>query len=530
MAILKDTVVAGSLRATNTIYGTTGQFQTLNIPSSNGGTEYNAGTSGQFARTNGNSAYWGSLSASDININSQTTGTLDVSRGGTGNTTGTATHATTTAAGASDTLYVIGVTSDATTTLKRDTTITLTGGAISITPTSGEGGELRLKAATNATDKNGIAIDNCNGDFRIFGIASADGTTKTDPGTPLVINPYSKTITGGYTITGTLDGSASKINNLTTADAASSTETWRRVWMSYNDNVSGRPAYSDKFVYQTSTNTLKVPHLLIEHTSGGMNEVQIKYSTTVDMALMIDTANQNHGLYDNKASKWMIYGDANGNVQVNGNSTTTTYLQNRGTNVTISDSIWTHNKIGAGDTNTTGGTVWHQRWYQSGLTYTPEGGSATTLSDSGDIVLWLSQTATLNKLWLNMVIDGYVYSQSGFLPTDNNKGTIGTSSLKWNNVYSTTFTGALSGNAASATKVAAKLASTNKTYLLGTQTAITSTAANVDLTGDTGVYLTTTAGELSALKYSVHDTTSTPVEKVRMEWNSTTQSLNFVFV
>ena len=88
----------------------------------------------------------------------------------------------------------------------------------------------------------------------------------------------------------------------------------------------------------------------------------------------------------------------------------------------------------------------------------------------------------------------------------------------------------ITGNAATSTKVAAKLASTNKTYLLGTQTAITSTAANVDLTGDTGVYLTTTAGELSALKYSVHDTTSTPVEKVRMEWNSTTQSLNFVFV
>ena len=45
---------------------------------------------------------------------------------------------------------------------------------------------------------------------------------------------------------------------------------------------------------------------------------------------------------------------------------------------------------------------------------------------------------------------------------------------------------------------------------------------------DSGVYLTTTAGELSSLKYSVHD--STPTEKVRMEWNDTTESLDFIFV
>lgn len=36
-------------------------------------------------------------------------------------------------------------------------------------------------------------------------------------------------------------------------------------------------------------------------------------------------------------------------------------------------------------------------------------------------------------------------------PDANNTGTLGTSSMKWNNVYATTFTGALSGNASSAT-------------------------------------------------------------------------------
>ena len=51
--------------------------------------------------------------------------------------------------------------------------------------------------------------------------------------------------------------SAGKITNLGTGDQASSTETWRRVWISYADNVTGRPAWTDNLVFQTSTNTLK---------------------------------------------------------------------------------------------------------------------------------------------------------------------------------------------------------------------------------------------------------------------------------
>jgi hypothetical protein len=36
-------------------------------------------------------------------------------------------------------------------------------------------------------------------------------------------------------------------------------------------------------------------------------------------------------------------------------------------------------------------------------------------------------------------------------PKTTNVYTLGTSSLKWNNIYATTFTGALSGNASTAT-------------------------------------------------------------------------------
>lgn len=69
MAILKDTIVSGSLRATDTIYGVTGQFTTLKIPTASNGTTYGAGTSGQVLKTNGASVYW----ANDANDNNAVT-------------------------------------------------------------------------------------------------------------------------------------------------------------------------------------------------------------------------------------------------------------------------------------------------------------------------------------------------------------------------------------------------------------------------------------------------------------------------
>ena len=93
---------------------------------------------------------------------------------------------------------------------------TLTGN-LNLKPASGEGGEIHLDASTANRTENGIILDQQGGNFRIFGVPSADGTTKTGSGTPLVINPYSKTITGGYTLTGALSGNASTASKWTTA-------------------------------------------------------------------------------------------------------------------------------------------------------------------------------------------------------------------------------------------------------------------------------------------------------------------------
>lgn len=69
-------------------------------------------------------------------------------------------------------------------------------------PLSGEGGEIHLDASEANDTQAGIVLDQYDSKLRIFGIPSADGTTKTGVGTPLSIDPYSKNISGNYIFTG----------------------------------------------------------------------------------------------------------------------------------------------------------------------------------------------------------------------------------------------------------------------------------------------------------------------------------------
>lgn len=105
-----------------------------------------------------------------------------------------------------------------------------------------------------------------------------------------------------------------------------------------------------------------------------------------------------------------IANDTTGNAAT---ATQTKFLMNRGgSTVTIQDNIWNHNQTPFNHTNAA--TVWHQRWKQSGLTYTPLSGDATAITDSGDLVYWLSAGNTSNVLFLNMAIDGMIYAGGGF--------------------------------------------------------------------------------------------------------------------
>lgn len=66
MALLKDTTVSGSLRATDSIFTTELQTQILNAPLTSNGTEYGPGTDGHILRSNGVSSYWGTVAASEV--------------------------------------------------------------------------------------------------------------------------------------------------------------------------------------------------------------------------------------------------------------------------------------------------------------------------------------------------------------------------------------------------------------------------------------------------------------------------------
>ena len=67
------------------------------------------------------------------------------------------------------------------------------------------------------------------------------------------------------------------------------------------------------------------------------------------------------------------------------------------------------------------------------------------------------------------------------------------------------------------------LAATTKYYITGTTSATTSTGGD---SFDTGVYVTATAGELSAVRYSFN---ISGTEKVHAEWNNTDQCIDFIF-
>ena len=50
--------------------------------------------------------------------------------------------------------------------------------------------------------------------------------------------------------------------------------------------------------------------LVLQHQAGSSKELNIIYSTTIDYWWGVGTANENHGLYDAKTSKWILAASA----------------------------------------------------------------------------------------------------------------------------------------------------------------------------------------------------------------------------
>ena len=73
------------------------------------------------------------------------------------------------------------------------------------------------------------------------------------------------------------------------------------------------------------------------------------------------------------------------------------------------------------------------------------------------------------------------------------------------------------------TKQNITLGNTSKAFITAVTTTPTSTAQALEGIADTGVYLTTTSGQMNATSYKV-------AEKVILQYNTTTNALDFVFV
>lgn len=127
---------------------------------------------------------------------------------------------------------------------------------------------------------------------------------------------------------------ASKLTNLSGSDTASSSTTWRKVWFSYDDGITGRPALIDSFAYQTSTNTLKVPNLTLS------GNATINGTTTISTLTVNGKASFNNGLTGTLTGS--LIGNANTASSCSGNAATATKLQ-------TARKIWGQNFDGTGN-------------------------------------------------------------------------------------------------------------------------------------------------------------------------------------
>ena len=157
-------------------------------------------------------------------------------------------------------------------------------------------------------------------------------------------------ISGSSTSCSGNSATATKLTNLSSTDTASASATWRKVWFSYNDGVTGRPSLSDSFVYQTSTNTLKVPNLAL---SGNTN---INGTTTVNKLIVNGEASFNNGLT----------GTLTGNLIGNANTATSAKTLSGYTGSGTTAKYATENRDGSNKTY-----YYPAKWtYNTGLTLT----------------------------------------------------------------------------------------------------------------------------------------------------------------
>ena len=90
-----------------------------------------------------------------------------------------------------------------------------------------------------------------------------------------------------------------------------------------------------KKIYAGST--ISAPNFIATHTAGGGSEFKVQYSSTISYWWGVGTANENHGLYDDKANKWIILASAANTWSFDGNAATATKATQDGSGNTITN-------------------------------------------------------------------------------------------------------------------------------------------------------------------------------------------------
>ena len=147
----------------------------------------------------------------------------------------------------------------------------------------------------------------------------------------------------------------------------------------------------------------------------------------------------------------------------------------------------------------------------SGTTVTIDSGIFTTAVPStadGKVYIPIGVLYSTYQVYFAPTKDVYHYTNGSFHLYDHTTVSSGTETLAWNSsvtlatVNGTAIKAKLPQNPDTDSKVAVTLGTTTKAYLLGTSTTPTSSAQGVTAISDTGVYLDTTAGRLTASSFA----------------------------
>lgn len=363
------------------------------------------------------------------------------------------------------------------TALSAGSTYTLTAGGKSLAFTTPA--DVKVKQTSNGTSKAYKVL------FSTTDSPSSGTAYETYYGS-LTYNPNTKALVTGGTVDGyTLAAASARAVDSTISAASTSTN--------LPTSAAVASFVEGKGYITTDTNTASAVSNILE---GSNNNTAITYKpyTTQQSSLSFDTSNSAPSLTTRLNLNGYLYA---------------TKLYSGGTEVSVSGH--SHNYAGSGSA---GGAA--------------NSANALNFVHTNEILIGNTNAQAAIHINHRRVSGGATSGNTAITDYYFKNGNGATTGVT---VHAATFDGTVTNatNATNASNLGVKLATTSTAYLIGTTTKVTSatTASNVAAVSDTGVYFTSTAGQLSATSFSINDGTN---QTVSLQWDTDDQAIKFVFV